>query len=303
MMCVVALVTLSMSALIADVPAASAASRVPRVHEMPMAGTQAASPSANLPLQYQRGAVMTQPAIYVVFWGAQWKDNDALGAADRLLGFYEGLSSSSNSWSDVLGQYCAGVARGATTCPSGSASVGRPQGPPHVWSDNARPSPARPTLSQLSAEARKAARHFGLTRETAANAQIIVASAHGVRPERFMDRACAWHSSISSVALGPLAYTVLPYIPDADSKCGARSVNGAEGALDGVTIVAAHEYAETLTDPYPNSGWLDADGAEIADKCAWIASGEPGGATNITLGGRQYAVPALWSNLAGACVT
>ena len=66
-----------------------------------------------------------------------------------------------------------------------------------------------------------------------------------------------------------------------------------------------HEYGETVTDPFPNSGWLDGRGAENGDKCAWIASGQ-GASQNIGLGGNNYAVQSLWSNAfnsgAGGCV-
>jgi serine protease len=82
-------------------------------------------------------------------------------------------------------------------------------------------------------------------------------------------------------------------------------VNGATGRLDGVTMVAGHEYAESVTDPVPPTGWVDSSGAENADKCAWIIPGKPGGARNATLGGRKFAVQGLWSNnfsSAGGCV-
>jgi serine protease len=103
-----------------------------------------------------------------------------------------------------------------------------------------------------------------------------------------------------------LAYTNLPYIPDAGASCGANFVNKTGGSLDGVTIVEGHEYAETVTDPYPSSGWLDANGAENGDKCAWISSGKQGAAANITLTTGSFAVQSLWSNSfnsnAGGCV-
>ena len=80
---------------------------------------------------------------------------------------------------------------------------------------------------------------------------------------------------------------------------------GSSGYFDGFSIVGGHEYAETITDPYPNSGWLDGRGAENGDKCAWISSGQ-GAAANISLGGNNYAVQSLWSNAfnngSGGCV-
>ena len=47
-------------------------------------------------------------------------------------------------------------------------------------------------------------------------------------------------------------------------------------------MVAGHEYAESITDPFPDSGWYDSNdnvsGGEIGDKCAWGA-GNWGAAT------------------------
>ena len=45
---------------------------------------------------------------------------------------------------------------------------------------------------------------------------------------------------------------------DAGASCGANFVNaGSGGALDGVTIVEGHEYAETLSDQNPGGGWIN----------------------------------------------
>jgi serine protease len=78
------------------------------------------------------------------------------------------------------------------------------------------------------------------------------------------------------------------------------------GYFDGFSIVGGHEYAETITDPYPNSGWLDSRGSENGDKCAWLSGAVQGAAGNISLGGRNFAVQSLWSNAfnggSGGCV-
>ena len=62
---------------------------------------------------------------------------------------------------------------------------------------------------------------------------------------------------------------------------------------------------ETITDPFPSSGWLDGSGPENGDKCPWINSGH-GEAADISMGGASYAVQSLWSNAinanSGGCV-
>jgi serine protease len=72
-----------------------------------------------------------------------------------------------------------------------------------------------------------------------------------------------------------------------------------------MTIVEGHELAETITDQFPNGGWLDSGGAENGDKCAWISSGQ-GASQNISLSSGTFAVQSLWSNAfnggSGGCV-
>jgi serine protease len=58
----------------------------------------------------------------------------------------------------------------------------------------------------------------------------------------------------------------MPYITDAGTSRGA-DFNGL-GAKAGTIIVGGHEFAESETDPYPNTGWIDGSGAENGDKCA-----------------------------------
>ena len=112
---------------------------------------------------------------------------------------------------------------------------------------------------------------------------------------------CAWHSSTSDGLGHTVAYTDLPYIPDAQAgTCGSNYVNsGTAGALDGVTIVGGHEYAEAVTDPHLNA-WYDSSGAENGDKCAWNAAG-PDHAGNIVLSTGTFAVQSLWSNANSGC--
>ena len=103
--------------------------------------------------------------------------------------------------------------------------------------------------------------------------------------------------------MGNVAYTNLPYITDAGASCGAN-FNGL-GPKAGITIVEGHEMAETITDQFPSSGWVDSSGSEIGDKCAWISSGQ-GASAMITLSSGTFPVQSLWSNAfngdAGGCV-
>jgi serine protease len=175
-----------------------------------------------------------------------------------------------------------------------------------TWSDNGNPLPSTITQNALASEAAASAAHFGNTTAASnADAQYIISTPTGHSTSGFGTQFCAWHSSTSS-SYGTLAYTNFPYQTDAGASCGQNFVNGGSaGLLDGVSIVGGHEYGETVSDPFPNSGWLDGSGRENGDKCAWISSGQ-GASANITLPTGTFAVQSLWSNNfnsnAGGCV-
>jgi len=262
--------------------------------------------SASQNLNYHGGTggvgVETAPKIYLVLWGAQWTNNDPSGEAAILTAFFNGVGSS--PWLNSVSQYCQGVPSGTVFCNGAGKAAGNPSGIfAGVWRDDAAAAPARPSQSQLAAEAVKAAVQFGNTSaDKNATVQYVIATATGNSAIGFGTQYCAWHSSTSS-SYGSIAYTNLPYITDAGGSCGAN-FNGL-GPNAGITIVAGHELAETITDQFPSTGWLDSAGAENGDKCAWISSGQ-GATASFTLTTGTFPVQSLWSNSsnggAGGCV-
>jgi hypothetical protein len=266
-----------------------------------------ARPTHSNNLAYRGGVggigVETAPRVYLVLWGSQWTGNDPSGEAGLLQSFFG--SAGSSSWLNSVTQYCQGVATGTVTCGSSGQHAGNPAGL-YVgsWSDNTSAAPSSPTQSQLAAEAVRAAAHFGNTTSGQnASVQYVIATATHNSASGFGTQYCAWHSSTSS-AYGNIAYTNLPYITDAGASCGAN-FNGL-GSKAGITIVEGHELAETITDQFPNGGWLDRSGEENGDKCAWIQSGQ-GASANATMpNGSTFPVQSLWSNAfnsgRGGCV-
>jgi hypothetical protein len=248
--------------------------------------------------------VETAPKVYLVFWGSQWGtngSNDPSGEAGILHNFVSDVGGS--SWLNSVSQYCQGVASGSFTC-SGAAKGSFASNSVTLagtWFDSASAAPKSPTQTNLAGEAVRAAAHFGNTTTASnASAQYVVATATGNSSGGFGGRYCAYHSSTTSSA-GDIAYTNLPYITDAGASCGAN-FNGL-GANAGITIVEGHEMAETITDQFPNGGWLDSGGAENGDKCAWIQTGTPGAAADVTLSnGGTFPVQSLWSNATSSCV-
>jgi hypothetical protein len=273
------------------------------------------------------GVTTGAPRVYLVFWGSQWGtatpagstnlSGDTVGVAPRLAALFSGLGTNNELWSGVATQYCEGVATGATSCPANSAHVAYPTGGAlaGIWDDSATAVPANATGHQIGVEAVNAAAHFGNT--TAAsnrNAQYVIVSPKGTHPDGFNTATgnfCAWHDFNGDSTLpggpvsspyGDIAFTNLPYIPDAGSSCGASYVNtGPTGPLDGVTIVEGHEFSETITDQNPAGGWTDSAGEENADKCAWNGVGGTGGAQNVAFANGSFAMQATWSNDSASC--
>ncbi len=259
--------------------------------------------------------------VYLVFWGSQWGtqgtngsgyatfSGDPKGVAPDLQAFFKGLGTGGETWSGVMTQYCQAISTGAQTCPaSNTQHVAYPSGGAlaGVWEDTSSAAPSAATAHQIGAEAVNAATHFGNTTQSSnLNAQYVIVSPTGTDPDSYKSQGfCAWHDYTGDSTLdgggavsspdGLLAFTNLPYIPDAGASCGQGFVNS-PGTLDGVTIVEGHEYAETITDEYPAGGWTDASGEETGDKCAWISSGQ-GASQNISLSTGSFAVQSTWAN-------
>jgi Putative Ig domain/PASTA domain len=269
------------------------------------------------------GVTTGRPRVFLVFFGSGWGTahtnasgdltftNDSFGAANDVQEMFKGLGTNRELWSAVMAQYCEGVAAGSIACTDSSPHVGYPLGGALAgtfFDDVAVP--AATTAHQIAQEAVKAASHFGNTTPAAnRNAQYVIFSPTGFHPDGWSSQSgwCAWHDWNGDSQLdgggavpspfGDIAFTNLPYVRDLGTDCGQNFVNpGFTGNLDGFTLAAGHEYAETITDQNPHGGWTDAGGGENGDKCAWLASGVQGGAQNITTATGSFAMQGTWSN-------
>lgn len=262
----------------------------------------------NCDLSYGGGPVQHSPKVYLLLWGPNWS---ATGPDTQYLNaFYSGLGATGDNWSMITSQYGDGSGYPSFT---GSVFGG-------VYQDPTTPAGTGPSGSvsptDLNAEADAFAASQGIT--DTADAQVVIASQSGTcfsdgwagqpgscayQPTQAY---CAWHTNSLS---GGETFTNLPYTLDAGQNCGENFVNGGPaGTYDGFSIVGGHEYAETITDPQPASGWSDSNdnvsGGEIGDKCAWggqlWGGSDPVG--DVTLSTGSFAMQSLWSNAAGGCV-
>jgi len=255
----------------------------------------AAQSAGSQPLVYHGGQVLNNPQVYLSLWGSDWNGPAYQSTIQYLQGFFGNVGGS--PWLNVVSQYCSGTANQSPSCRSGSSGIANPVGQlKATWVDTHAVTYNTPSSAcggsfagdcDVMAAAARAAGHFG---QLPRGAMVMVFTPSGRSQPGFVANGwCAYHWAGSGVVFG-----YVPYLPDAGASCGRNAVN-AGGTFDGFSIVGGHEYAEAITDPFPDSGWIDAGGAENADKCAWVNLGD------ATLGGRPYAVQPTWSNAAGGC--
>lgn len=247
-------------------------------------------------MTYNGGPVQQHPVVYLVFWGPWWYSSTNLAGGgqaleNELYQLFHGIDELGDAWSITLAQY------------KDSSGIG-PQLGAGVWGnwvvDSGSTPPAAATDQQIAAEAATWADNWHVAGDV--NAQIIVVSPSGDDPGGgFPRNYCAWHDQTSDPLGKFVAYTNLPYLPDAAAACG-----GADPA--DASIVAGHEFAETVTDPgaeatsgtvlgawYDGPGSTNPDGQEIADKCQWYQLGD------ITLPDGVFLMQRLWSNGGSYC--
>ncbi|MGO8960359.1 MAG: hypothetical protein ACLQFR_23750, partial [Streptosporangiaceae bacterium] len=266
----------------------------PRPHVMAARGTVLRSRSPlNSPiggyLAYQGGPVDQSATVYIDFWGFR---SDPSGERAYLQKFLSNVQPT--LWVNITTQYCQGISSGAPFCPTPSVRATAATGPLRsVWNDPSTPplNPGSPSGndSALQAEVAAADAHFG---NPGGDPIFLIATPTGDQTSSsgfgLSTGWCAYHDITGS----GLQYIDLPYTTDAGAVCGKNSVHGGSaGRDDGVSIVSGHELAETITDPDPQTGWVDGNGNEIADKCAWYDLADA--QTNVG----PFAIQPLWSNL------
>jgi serine protease len=273
--------------------------------DKPAIGKAQACIEPNCNLGYNAGPVQHSPKVWVVFWGPNWpSDVNQTAVENYMLSFYSGLGASDDTWSQTTSQYSDG-----TGVPRFTAGVLT------AAAFDASTPPAEVAPSDIAAEAVAAANFFKIA--DVPDAQVVVAAQSGTcfsdgfagsSCQPVQSSYCGWHSA-TSYGSGHLSFTNFPYQLDAGAACGENFINaGSAGTLDGVSIIGGHEFAEAVTDPTPNSGYIDlsdnVSGGEIADKCIWggVLWGSSDAAGNVTLKTGTYAMQSLWSNTVGGCV-
>jgi hypothetical protein len=237
-------------------------------------------------LSYHGGPVLTIPKVYVVLWG--FKSAGDPNKVGKLLKQYLHAFGGSGI-ANVVTQYYMGSGGSQTFITNPSAQLGG------IWKDNVHSIPSHPSDGQVAAEAGLLMAHFVFD----PNASYVVATAHNHSINGFGTSFCAYHGATNQGGHS-IAYTNLPYQPDAGGNCGASIItppSDETGADEGVSIVEGHEYAESVTDPQLSAWWDSGNGQEIGDLCAWQnIQNDP------MAGGSSYTMQPEYSDASASCV-
>ncbi len=234
-------------------------------------------------VSYHSGPVLTTPLMYIVFWGYK-THGDPDKVKPLMINYAKAMGGSAHN--NIYTQYYGMTGKKKTFIGNANNQFGG------SWEDDS-PIPKSPTDSQVAAEAVKGASHFGFD----PNGVYFVATAHNHNTPSFGTNFCSYHNAITSKGK-TVPYVDFPYMPDGGSNCGVNFIKAPkdESAKDeGVTIMAGHEYGETLTDPQPFSGWNGVDG-EIADPCSWQ------NIANEPFKNKSYSTQPMISDASGSCV-
>ncbi len=217
------------------------------------------------PLIHQEGASSVEhaPVVHLILWGSNFsKTTPGQEVRAMLEKLFYGLTSSgyqgihTTAYQGILTQYFDRTGRVAPQVTFTSADI---------YTDEGKPAPSEVNASAVGSEVEEAIRHnAGWTAEP--NAQFLVVTAPGTTYAKGFDEGfCAYHMETTNGA----AYSFVPYQGDAPfSYICAGQYNPGGNAVRKTSATASHEYAESVIEPSPDTGWVSEHHQEIGDLCA-----------------------------------
>ncbi len=224
-------------------------------------------------ITYHGGPVLGTPTVYVIWYGNwnQTNSSDTPSGQHIVRDFLYGINNSP--------YYQINASYGT---PTGYVNVGAEM--TDSYSQGSRLSDAKVQLVVSNAIS------SGKLPKDTNGLYFVLTSSDVAESSGFCNKYCGWHTSATLVGSN-IKYSFVGNANRCLSGCAAQTTgpNGNAG-VDGMVSVIAHELEETNTDPNPRSGWLDSNGAENGDKCAWTFGqnqtlGSNGAYYNMTLPG------------------
>jgi hypothetical protein len=271
------------------------ASPTPLIHLLPKSTLS----SNQLPLIYQGGPVMHNPAAYVIFWlPSGYHFENGTGASDST---YESLVTrflgdlSGSSYLSITSQY----PDNSLGSPSDTVRFGG------SWIDDTPYTYAGENLSDF-AFPNEIMHAINVNKwPEGTNNIYFLFTAENVLPQLLENGICAYHSFFTDPNSNQnVVWANIPDVPQSGCELSTSTPNFDQIADSSINLVS-HELFESITDPLI-SAWIDSNGNEIGDKCAWTFGPQVGNSTlepnaDIELNGHYYRVQQEWSNALNAC--
>ena len=234
----------------------------------PFAGRAPAAP-ANAHLTYNGGPLLTNAAVYTIFWAKKWgttpvstklmSDLNAFFTAILVSPLMDQLQEYNVTGKSIGHGSFIGAKQIKTNAPAQSVTDSAIQAQLKTWiAAGSVPKPTPNTLYFIYLD------------------PGIVSIMGG---SKSCQSYCGYHNNT-----GNIYYAVMPY--PACTGC-----LGGMAPFDALTGTSSHELCEAITDPVPGSGWYDNTNGEIGDICAWNFKQIAG-----------YNVQLEWSNQQNKCV-
>ena len=265
------LLTLTLTALAAVMTTGPAGAGSPGPHLRPQ---HAAKPTAASPLLDHGGKVLSSSTTYAIWWGSSGFPTDEQSAIPSLLQGFGG-----SSYLATADQYMRGGKATSTYV--------------NDYADTSAPPSHGPSVNAIVNEVAGVLAAHNLAPDPAAIYFVFTSNFPKVNY-------CAWHSAGN---VGNVTVQVA-YVPNTSGVTGCAprggytANNGLSQGTQSIADSTAHEFMEAVTDPVPASGWVDKNGAEIADKCQTFY----GSLVTLTGSRTKWQLQGEWSNATGGCV-
>jgi hypothetical protein len=242
---------------------------------VPAKGARPGGPkqSPNLTWHGQRVQTSTS-SVQPIFWGGSWTSGSEV--VQGLYGFYDHVGGS-----PYMGTNSEYTTDGTTTGAHVSTGVTRIKR--DVIDTSAAPSRAPSTTTVLNEVVK-----------TIGADNLLGGAYYPVYIDQPRGHAgyCAWHSygTVATTTGSVQIQFGFFFNLNNDPGCDVDVLYGHSVNLAALGNVSGHELSEMATDPTLGA-WLDSQGAENADKCAWTFSGQP-----VLLGSESWQIQGNWSN-------
>jgi hypothetical protein len=264
------------------------------------------------PLTYHGGPIMQSVAIYTIFWipptlqdgSATSVSSKYISVLNAMLPDYTGHGIDNNNTQYYQGTspktYVKNIGHFGGTFTDTSAYPASTCNDP-IGGTNCITDP------QMQAEVAKVIKARGWPNGGLSNIYFLFTSSGEVscfdssNADCAYNQYCAYHTNTTGTPV--IIYANEPYgDPNFCQNPGVPSPNG-DVFADTETTSTSHELSEAITDPEPNTGWINSAGNEIGDLCAYNYGPNTYdlGKANQSWNGHPYEVQMEWDNHMSAC--